>query len=225
MVSAPQAKANLLMAGGSLPGHPNEAAICEAFNKAAEDVCNNGFQGRKFTDVFYQKLRGIDQSLAQTTAREAGLIFRSGRFVGFASEIAQNASRFPVAGPIAVGMMQAVGNVLGGLGYAPGTAPTGWLAAPGAGGVDATRWGQLQSTFGTAPGNYSTRFLDGRLPDGRVLELKGPGDGYKDPGEAADQVKAGQGQPPVVASCQSCKSPHCSQAKTSKDGVLTFACT
>jgi hypothetical protein len=122
-------------------------------------------------------------------------------------------------------MQGSVATCLQGLGYA-GVTATGWLAAAGRSGVDATRFAQLRSTWGVPGGNrYSYRFLDGQFADGRVLEIKGPGDYYQDPGEATDQIKARKGQDPAVVSCQSCGASACQNVTTTSSGMRVWRCS
>jgi hypothetical protein len=60
--------------------------------------------------------------------------------------------------------------------------------------------------FLTNPGRagLNIRFLDGKLADGIVLELKGPGDKFHG-NQAKDLVAANGGDQPATAACKACK--------------------
>jgi hypothetical protein len=226
-MASPQAVANMLMGGGSLNKTGKKTIICKAFKRAAKRWCTGQGKGnRTFNDFFYQELRRPpplgDPTLARELTREAGALFQGSKFLGFTADLATGSS---AAAPVAQAMENAVDTTLQGLGYPAGTAATGWLAKAGKAGVDSIRWAQNLAKMGTAGGGaFASRFMDGRFADGTILELKGPGDNFKDPTEAVDQIKAGGGKKPAVASCKSCGASAC-QNEGKQNGMKVWRCS
>lgn len=202
----------MLMAGGGLAATGKQDALCKAFAAAVKDWCANkkDTQNREFADVFYKKLRGKggDKDLAKAITREAPVLTKmkgtaeavvgalsdvfagvagNARERGIARRINRSARNLPASGTRAV--------------------QAGW------GGQFRRR---LNNSLSTGAGSrYGFRFPDGRLPDGQLLEIKGPGDKFGEGQAEAYEAesKRASGKSVAVVSCEACKAANCPENK------------
>jgi hypothetical protein len=182
---------SLLSAGGALSGHAAEKKICQAFRRAVRRACMQGKKGKypkkKFNDLFYEELNKIPggSALVDPLAREApAILSKAGAVLAYGGDM---------AGAPDAAAMRVLRSVT--------QAGNGAMAATGSFG--AMGWKMLTTFWSKRSGN-NIRFLDGRLSDGTVLELKGPGDKFH--GKQAKDLKAiNQGKKPATAACKSCK--------------------
>jgi hypothetical protein len=188
----PQAAADLLHAGGGLAASSDKDAMCKAFAEAVAEWCAKpkGQRG-SFNDVFFDKLKGIDPKLAGDIMREVPVLMklagRAGQVVGAVSEVAKNGSG--AAKALAIVMAGAY-TAISGLGG-------------GGGAADAMRNAVYGAFKGVGNRRFYPRFPDGMLR-GQVIEVKGPGDYFRKPGQAADYQKISAPKEPIVLSCESC---------------------
>lgn len=212
-MATPQALAKILMAGGNLWRNSKKRSLCKAFREAAKEWCDAGPGNRpRFNDVFYQRLTNNAPNLAGQLRREVPVLLEAG--AGAASQVGRGAlvavlGQYGTAIPAAVatiatavGGAYPAGGITGTMGNAAGMGSIGYADA-------ISNSARIAFNGANGAGQYGIRFLDGQFPDGQVLEIKGPTDGFAQrPGEAVDQCKV-KGKRPQVVSCKSCQPAPC----------------
>jgi|SRR5579859_286206 len=189
---------SLLQAGGMLNGHPAQEKICKAFRAAVKRACRKGKKGKypkkKFNDLFYEELNKIPggNALIDELGREAPAILQGGQVIAYGGEMVG------AANPAAMSVLNSV-------------TMAGQETMSFTGSWGATGWRMLTAFWARRGAGTNIRFLDGRLSDGTVLELKGPGDKFHG-NQAKDLVEVNGGNQPATAACVSCK------AKCNNDG-------
>lgn len=213
-----QAPGTLLSAFGS--GGPNDAknVLCMAFASAVERWCSKrpsdqaSTKGKEFADVFFEELRegpanpqmkALSQSLAGEIQREAPVLTKavSGEWktLGTLGDVAKVGSGDGgLARELAEGLPATSGatEVVG-----------GWARS-----FRMTGNNQVRALGG---GEYRLRYPDGVLPDGQLMEIKGPGDKWR-PGQAESYNQASQlscGRDVASIDCGSCPGANCTPGK------------
>lgn len=230
-----QSAAALQLMGLGNRGIHKKDPLCAAFRKAAKSWCRRNKARKKkknkglptnrdmhgdFTEAITGQLQqaaaagnpAAASALASLGGREASYLLQrgSGVFIGFVANL--------VAGGAAAGMTGGAGaathayaalvdtaqsGLSGGVAAASSAAGPASLAQV-AGNVNPT-------TLGATPWmrqNLQLRRLDGRLADGRLVEVKGPTDCFHDT-QAEDLLAASNGQAPMVLTCETCDSGSC----------------
>lgn len=208
-----QSSAKLISAGGGLNKSGIKTPLCKAFKKAVTEYCSKpkGKRG-KFNDTYFKKLKDVDRQLAGQIRREVPCLMGQGALPGvrclwtatsgLTAAGSATAAVAGCAGALATGAAAAAKAAVG-VG-----APTG-LTRAAAGAMDAIRgrsfslYNILRTNGAAIPGG-KLRFPDGMIGQ-QVIEVKGPGDGFKDKGQAKDYQKISRPKPPIVPSCESCK--------------------
>ncbi len=206
---ATQTPVILLNAGGGLSPRKVKKYLCQAFRAAVKDYCKKpkGKRG-SFNNDFYSKLRGYKKSpfpfLASQLQREVPVLAGNG-FAGTAQTLAAG------GGP-ASGVAQAaqtaysdfVTNTLGQLSPITGAMPIAIGSSLG-------MWTLSSVTVGGTPFWQALGSLGGQLkyPDGlinnQIMEIKGPGDFFKDPTQRQVFNDVSAPNAAIVVNCKSCK--------------------
>lgn len=227
-MSTPQATAIQLMLTGGALDLSKDQWLCDQFNEAADMWCDQRCKSNKnpkkyappgasgkFNDWLYARMRENFPSRAARIAREVVGIFArgTGAFLGTAAAIAGGAAVAGVFGGSRQALQGLAERIMDRFGTTVTAGRSVDFTAPfvnsGAESAASRAYGAFESMPGIANSQFRIRFWDGQLRDGRILEIKGPDDTFHDPSQAVDQCTASGGQP-VVLSCASCKSPHCS---------------
>ncbi len=199
--------------------------LCEAFGSAVENFCKDeNKKSRKhgsstkdiakrrgrFNDFFYRSLAKRDSGLAGAFSREVGGVFtkvgwgRTSRYLGTIADVAKGAGNPPVSST-AVAAASAMFGVLSGQPALGRTGANRFLdrASDGMRGAVVGSFKNANSVTAGMRRSVYTRWSDGSLSNGRVLELKGPGDTPR-PGQLADEKKMGNGLDPILIGCDEC---------------------
>jgi len=207
---ATQVPVTLLNAGGGLSPRRVKKYLCKAFRAAVKDYCKKPKNKRgNFNNDFYSKLRGYKRQpfpwLAQNTLREVPVIAGNGvagtaqalmsspgpaRQVAAAAQGAYNdfvtltlGQTAPITGATAI----AVGSSLGMWKLAQVVLPSGnafWH-----------EMGQLGAQL---------KYPDG-LINNQIIEIKGPGDFFKDPTQRQVFNQVSSPNAAIVVNCRSCR--------------------
>jgi hypothetical protein len=185
-----QSAGTVLNAAGAVSAAKERGRFCRAFRAAAKKFCN-GPKGRRFNDYFFKELKDTKKygNIAKDITREAPILMSAGQVAAGGVTPAMSAE--------AIRLLKLVAGAA-----APMTGATN-LPYDAA---DAARGSMLGSFYGNAgreSGCYM-RFLDGKLPDGTVIEIKGPGDEFRG-SQAKDLQTIDPNKSPVILSCESCK--------------------
>lgn len=189
-----------------------------AFASAVERWCSKraddraSTKGKEFADVFFEELRegppspqmkALSQSLAGEIQREAPVLTKavSGQWqtLGTLEQVAEiGGSKGRIAAALAEGLPVTSGatEVVG-----------GWARSFRTMGNN-----QVRSLGG---GEYRLRYPDGVMPDGQLMEIKGPGDKWRD-GQAEAYNQASQlscGRDAASIDCGSCPGASCSPGR------------
>jgi hypothetical protein len=203
---------NVVSVGGGVYLAGEKSLACKAFRSAVKNWCRDkptrkkktkaakalSKKRGKFNDYFYRSLAARDKSIAKNIRREKGDIFRRvkksaqskrphGRHMGEAGKAVKGGKR-----------TQAGAN------YANNSFNK---ARRGGAGYDGARGGANRAFRSKQPNKkFYMRFQDGTTPDGKNVEIKGPGDSQRK-GQYKDGVKASPKKKLIVVSCKACGVP------------------
>ncbi|WP_437641894.1 hypothetical protein [Sorangium sp. So ce854] len=222
-----QPNANATLMGGPGGGVTLDElqTMCEAFAAAVDNFCRQeNIDSRKrsasdpekemydrrgrFNDYFYRSLARRDRNLAGRIRREVGGVFQrgSGDYLGTINQVARGRG----AGGALISAderaaAQFMRRVMRGSRAYGRTGARRFLdtALDKMRGATVGAFRNAGSVTQAMRDAVYTRWTDGTLPSGRVVELKGPKDTPR-PGQLDDAKKMGRGMDPVVVSCESC---------------------
>ncbi len=205
---AVQTPAQLIQAGGGLAASGKQDAICKAFRAAVAKYCAKPEDQRgKFNDYFFKELKRFDKQLAKQMQREVPVLMklagRVGAVVGPIADVAKDAGA-GVAQALAGYMMKGYSPISG----MPGK--TGAAEAMQKATYGRYAWGRQKLINGKVPGvnRFYPRFPDA-MWNGQVVEIKGPGDGFTRPSQAADYQKISAPKDTIGVTCDACAPVAC----------------
>lgn len=225
------ATATFLQSAGGGVTEDDLKTMCHAFKSACENFCaEENIDSRKrsasddekelydrrgrFNDYFYRSLASRDSGLAGNIRREVAGVFRPGpianapwvhsTYLGTLRQVARGAG--VASAGVTASERAAASYVKGVMTGSSGFGRTGAnrFLDRAADGMRGATVGALQNS--PHAGAVYTRWTDGTLPSGRVVEVKGPKD-TPGKGQLPDAKKMGRGMDPVVVDCANCDMP------------------